>query len=80
MSPPWCTTRIEEYIYLELLWGESIDQMLQTGFQLLLLGDLAAVVLMVAVLAFLLMRINRTINDPHPGAGGKHPAAGGGRL
>ena len=38
--------------------------MLQTGFQLLLLGDLAAVVLMVAVLAFLLMRINRTINDP----------------
>ena len=56
--------QIEEYIYLELLWGESIDQMLQTGFQLLLLGDLAAVVLMVAVLAFLLMRINRTINDP----------------
>lgn len=55
--------QIEEYIYLELLWGESIDQMLQTGFQLLL-GDLAAVVLMVAVLAFLLMRINRTINDP----------------
>ena len=44
--------QIEEYIYLELLWGESIDQMLQTGFQLLLLGDLAAVVLMVAVLAF----------------------------
>ena len=56
--------QIEEYIYLELLWGESIDQMLQTGFQLLLLGDLVAVVLMVAVLAFLLMRINRTINDP----------------
>ena len=53
--------QIEEYIYLELLWGESIDQMLQTGFQLLLLGDLVAVVLMVAVLAFLLMRINRTI-------------------
>ena len=25
--------QIEEYIYLELLWGESIDQMLQTGFQ-----------------------------------------------
>ena len=45
----------------------------------MLLGDLAAVVLMVAVLAFLLMRINRTINDPIQ-AGGKHPAAGGGRL
>ena len=56
--------QIEEYIYLELLWGDSIDQMLQTGYQLLLLGDLAAVVLMVVVLGFLLIRINRTINDP----------------
>ena len=53
--------QIEEYIYLELLWGESIDQMLQTGFQLLLLGDLAAVVLMVAGSAFYDMTIAPSI-------------------
>ncbi len=57
-------TQLEEYIYQELLHGAVIDQQLQTGFRLLLVGDLAAVVLMAAVLGILLMRINRTINAP----------------
>ena len=57
-------SQLEEYIYQELLRGESIDQTLQRGFQLLLLGDLAAVLLMAAALGILLIRIDRTINDP----------------
>lgn len=57
-------SQLEEYIYQELLRGEVIDQTLQRGFQLLLLGDLAAVLLMSAALGVLLIRIGKTINDP----------------